>query len=153
MITLPLFVIAALVAPDGWDYPNTTGHQSTVATVGSEVVSTSFSSESDDSFDKVVAWYAKRSGFDAVPKHVAEYRNRSPEKPDYSSGTANAIKIDGADVSDATAVFNFTPEHMHVLFVFTEAMTGDLISISIAGNKKLTTINFVRRPQREEPAG
>lgn len=147
-----VFLLAFAVAPTGWDYPNTVG-QSGSASSGGKIVATSFSKQSQDSFSKVLAWYAKRTGFDSLPDAVQDYENRKPSEPDFLSGSADAIKVNGLGISNATAVYAFTPKHMHAMIVFSDTKSGDLMSISIAGDSSTTTITHVRRPVTDAPAG
>lgn len=153
MHAIPLVFFAALVSIDTWEYPGSSGQAASTARVGDRVVATSFTNEYDHSFDKVAKWYAKRTGFEALKTKLVAYRNRASGDSDFSSGTSDAVKVDGSDVSGGTALFNFSPQHMHVMIVLSDRQTGDSISISIAGNDQFTTVNFVRRPQPSKNPG
>jgi hypothetical protein len=153
MHILPLLLLAVVAPTESWEYPNSSGKAATTANIDGRVVATSFTNEYDYSFDRVATWYAKRTKFDSLTTAIVAYRKRAPGDADFSAGTADAMKIDGSDVSNGTALFNFSPQHMHAMIVLTDKETGDIISISIAGNNRFTTVNFVRRPQPPKSAG
>ena len=138
-------LVTALVITDGnWDYPNTTG-QSGHMISGEKRVSASLSKHSEDSFITVLDWYAKRTGFEDLSEDARKYLNRKPDDSQFVCGNSNAVSIESSSVLHAEATYHFTPHHMHALIVFSDEPTGDVISISVAGDNESTTITFIRR--------
>ncbi len=142
-ILLIVVLSTALEGGKNLDYPNSVG-QSGNFSVNENVIATSYSKQTTDSFRDVVSWYAERTHLPAVLKYIDDYHARDTSSPDFRSGSLDSTSIshDGHDVS--TAVYAFTPTHMHLTIVVVDD-DGDTVSLSIAGSDKSTTINIVRR--------
>ncbi len=142
-ILLIALLLTVLEGRKNLDYPNSVG-QSGNFSVNDKVIATSYSKQTTDSFRDVVSWYAERMRQSALLKQIDDYHARDASSPDFRSGSlaSTSTTHDGHDVS--TAVYAFTPTHMHVTIIAVDE-DGDTVTLSIAGSDKSTTINIVRR--------
>ena len=124
-----------------WDYPKSVG-QSGVFKINDKAIAAHYSKQSDDSFREVVAWYSERTGTKALLERIDGYISRDEAAADVQTGSTSHTSNTNNTIT--TAVYAFSPTHMHVTFNVSKD-DGTIMSLSVAGNDTSTTINWIRQ--------
>lgn len=97
------------------------------------------------SFQEIVKWYSEKIGETQLAKKLESFIAKS--EPAQSRSDANPLRLydfESLQMARSTHLnFRFTPEHKQITILHAEE-NGDIVSISLLGNDRETSIQVVR---------